>query len=300
LTRPRLVPTIYRTRGEHANHYATDAVPYFYLFFINLFNQNFLLLAHLAKGNVSFYHHLAPVVRRLSSVYFSHFNLLLWNASAKWSETAFSAEKQQIPIVYSFVWQDRGSYPQYIALEASTLTITLLMRFPIFIYFLFICLIKILAFTKSPSTEWSWFSIELIIRFLYLLCSWIITIFKVFIFFCLTRPRLVPTIYRTRGEHANHYATDAVPYFYLFFINLFNQNFLLSFTTAHSQNILHVDVLYNIKRKKYKTVCAELAFTKSPSTEWSWFSIELIILCLIKISYCPSIYYLKTKINPKE
>jgi hypothetical protein len=31
-----------------------------------------------------------------------------------------------------------------------------------------------------------------------------------------------------------------------------------------SQNILHVDVLYNIKRKKYKTVCAELAFTKSP------------------------------------
>ena len=39
--------------------------------------------------------------------------------------------------------------------------------------------------------------------------------------------------------------------------------------TAQSQNILHVDVLYNIKRKKYKTVCAELAFAKSPSTEWS-------------------------------
>ena len=41
--------------------------------------------------------------------------------------------------------------------------------------------------------------------------------------------------------------------------------------TTHSQNILHVNVLYNIKRKKYKTVCAELAFTnwKSPSTEWS-------------------------------
>jgi hypothetical protein len=37
-------------------------------------------------------------------------------------------------------------------------------------------------------------------------------------------------------------------------------------TTALSQNILHVDVLYNIKREKYKTVCAELAFTKSPST----------------------------------
>jgi hypothetical protein len=33
-------------------------------------------------------------------------------------------------------------------------------------------------------------------------------------------------------------------------------------TTAHSQNILHVDALYNIKRKEYKTDCAELAFAK--------------------------------------
>jgi hypothetical protein len=48
-------------------------------------------------------------------------------------------------------------------------------------------------------------------------------------------------------------------------------------TTAHSQNILPVDVLHNIKRKKYKTVCAELAFAKSSSTEWSWFWIEIII-----------------------
>jgi hypothetical protein len=31
-------------------------------------------------------------------------------------------------------------------------------------------------------------------------------------------------------------------------------------TTALSQNILHVDALYNTRRKKYKTVCAELAF----------------------------------------
>ena len=31
-----------------------------------------------------------------------------------------------------------------------------------------------------------------------------------FIGFGLTRPGLEPTIYRTRGEHANHYATDAV------------------------------------------------------------------------------------------
>ena len=40
-------------------------------------------LAHLAKGNVSFCHHLASVVCCLSSVKFSHFNFLLWNPSAK-------------------------------------------------------------------------------------------------------------------------------------------------------------------------------------------------------------------------
>jgi hypothetical protein len=60
-------------------------------------------------------------------------------------------------------------------------------------------------------------------------------------------------------------------------------------TQQHMQNIVHVDVLYNIKRKKYKTVCAELAFAKSPSTEWSWFCIELIILflyLLCKLDYC--------------
>ena len=41
--------------------------------------------------------------------------------------------------------------------------------------------------------------------------------------------------------------------------------------TGRSQNILHVDALYNIKRKKYKTVCAELAFVKVTFTEWSCF-----------------------------
>ena len=29
--------------------------------------------------------------------------------------------------------------------------------------------------------------------------------------FGLTQPGLKPTLYRTRGEHTNHYATDAVP-----------------------------------------------------------------------------------------
>jgi hypothetical protein len=34
-------------------------------------------LAHLAKGNVGFWHHLASIVCCLSFVNFSHFNLLL-------------------------------------------------------------------------------------------------------------------------------------------------------------------------------------------------------------------------------
>jgi len=44
-----------------------------------------------------------------------------------------------------------------------------------------------------------------------------------------------------------------------------NKNCEKKKTTAHSQNILHFNVLYNIKRKKYKTICAELAFAKVTS-----------------------------------
>jgi hypothetical protein len=48
--------------------------------------------------------------------------------------------------------------------------------------------------------------------------------------------------------------------------------------------------LYNIKRKKYKTVCAELAFTKLPSTEWSWFCIyrtyNYFSLFAMQLDYC--------------
>jgi hypothetical protein len=79
LTRPRLVPTIYRTRSEHANYYATDAVPYFYLTFIYFLivisspcqRQCELLPSLGARRPSSF-------GRCLSSINYSHFNLLLW------------------------------------------------------------------------------------------------------------------------------------------------------------------------------------------------------------------------------
>ena len=76
----------------------------------------------------------------------SHSDTLFWfraNQSLLFLlKDAFLAEKQQIPILYSFIWPDLCSYPQYIALEASTLTITLPLRFPIFIFCLFFFLIK--------------------------------------------------------------------------------------------------------------------------------------------------------------
>ena len=40
-----------------------------------------------------------------------------------------------------------------------------------------------------------------------------------FTFFGLTRPGLEPTIYRTRCEHVNHYATDADSNFYFILFN---------------------------------------------------------------------------------
>ena len=60
-------------------------------------------------------------------------------------------------------------------------------------------------------------------------------------------------------------------------------------TTAHSQNILHVDVLYSIKRKKYKTVCAELAFAKSPFDRMVMILYRTCIffsLFAIQLDYC--------------
>jgi hypothetical protein len=60
-------------------------------------------------------------------------------------------------------------------------------------------------------------------------------------------------------------------------------------TTGRSQNILHVDALYNIKRKKYKTVCAELAFAKVTFDRMVMiFFIELVMFSLfaMQLDYC--------------
>ena len=58
-------------------------------------STQWLLLAHLAKDNVSFYHHLAPVVRRLSSINYSHFNLLLWETPQS-NEVELSRKHQAV------------------------------------------------------------------------------------------------------------------------------------------------------------------------------------------------------------
>jgi len=45
-------------------------------------------------------------------------------------------------------------------------------------------------------------------------------------------------------------------------------------TTTARQNILHGNTLYSIKRKKYKTVCAELPFAKVTFDRKVCFSLE--------------------------
>jgi hypothetical protein len=57
-------------------------------------------------------------------------------------------------------------------------------------------------------------------------------------------------------------------------------------TTGRSQNILHADALYNIKRKKYKTVCAELAFAKVTFNRMVMIFFYRTSLFAMQLSYC--------------
>ena len=54
-----------------------------FVYFLNPFLSTVRFLAHLAKGHVSFCHHLLSVIRRK----LSHLNLLLWNPWTKLNQT---------------------------------------------------------------------------------------------------------------------------------------------------------------------------------------------------------------------
>ena len=60
-------------------------------------------------------------------------------------------------------------------------------------------------------------------------------------------------------------------------------------TTAHSQNILHVDVLYNIERKKYQTVCAELAFDRMVMISYRTCNVFFICYAVGLLQYSKSV-----------
>ena len=63
-----------------------------------------------------------------------------------------------------------------------------------------------------------------------------------FIVFDLTRPVFEPTIYRTRGEHANHYATDAG----LDFLILQNKHNI----PVHCRYKIYLHLLWNRQEKR--------------------------------------------------
>jgi hypothetical protein len=98
LTRLGLEPTIYRTRGEHTNHYATDVV-----------------CASASVKQQSAEKRVAPLDR------------LFWfrvNQSLIWLvKSTCLADEQQIPIWYYLVGPNRSFNPWSTTLEASTLTI---------------------------------------------------------------------------------------------------------------------------------------------------------------------------------
>jgi len=60
---------------------------------------------------------------------------------------------------------------------------------------------------------------------------------------------------------------------------------------AHRQNILHHgDTLYNIKRKKYKTVCTELTFVKVTFDRMVMIFKEFVIFLYLLFSWIIAIF----------
>jgi hypothetical protein len=78
------------------------------IFGVMFYRSLLSFLSHLANCNVNFCHHLASAVRCLSSVNFLHFNLLLWNPSAKWTDTNVTPFfYHHIVVIQHLVWSDR-------------------------------------------------------------------------------------------------------------------------------------------------------------------------------------------------
>ena len=72
--------------------------------------------------------------------------------------------------------------------------------------------------------------------------------------FGLTRPGLEPTNYRTRGEHANHYATDAICKCYqvgsLMTLPLPDVGVVIMIMILHTVSLSNIDIyLYLFKKK---------------------------------------------------
>ena len=135
--------------------------------------------------------------------------------------------------------------------------------------------------------------------------------------FGLTRSVLEPTIYRFRGEHANHYITDAIPAccgFYLttiknYNISLFNALYynkkdchFIDYSTSH-QNKPTLMVMQSNSTSQYNTSMLNLCTlyitfqqrTQQNKTKRTWYSYNKLhcisFSCLFQSTMSPYIYH---------
>ena len=96
-----------------------------------------------------------------------------------------------------------------------------------------------------------------------------------FIVFGLTRPGLKPTIYRTRGEHSNHYATDAV---------LLIEYTLSQYDSSTDTRFIYIFVYYlrlSIKKGPYRFRVGSLT-SRSKTLLYNFFS-ELMLFSALNM-----------------